>query len=129
MAAFTITITNSINLFGPAPSNKWNQYSWNSFKWGEGTNGLPKDVAKVVDNSLTLDSSVGKTAKKTVTNALTVTVDMHSETLRDSSGYLHVFPSNVTEGESRAIPSWSQGSAGSSSWSQAAASSTSWSAA
>lgn len=129
MAAFSIVIEEQIGLFGPAPTDNWGDYNWNEFLWAEGTKDFVATAFKVLGETVTPADSVEKAQILTIAETITPTSDMTLERLRDGEGYLYVFPSNVTDAESRAIPSWSQGSAGSVSWTQAAASSTTWSAA
>lgn len=127
MANFNITISNSLNFFGPAPSNKWNQYNWNSFLWGEGTTDLAVSAVKVITNDLAPTDAVAKSAHRVFAEELFATADMGSETLRDGEGYYYNFPDRTTEAEDRDFPDWSQQSASSTSWASQAAASTSWS--
>lgn len=131
MTAFFKTITNQIGLFGPAPTDNWGDYNWGAFLWAEGTKDFVSTVRKVIGESLTVTDSLQLSAQiiATIQNTLTPTSDMGSERLLDGAGYLYVFPSNVTDAENRAIPSWSQGTGGSTSWQSGAATSTTWSAA
>lgn len=129
MAVFTKTITNQVGLFGPAPTDNWGDYNWGAFLWAEGTKDFVAAVTKVIGNSLAPTDAFQKSQIRTITNEIAPTADMGSERLVDGEGYLYVFPSNVTDAEQRAIPTWAQGSTGSSTWTPAAASSTTWSAA
>jgi hypothetical protein len=129
VADFTVTIANSLNVFGPAPSNKWNAWAWNAFRWGEGTADLAVSVGKVIGNSLALsDSATPVTAFfVNVSATLTLASDMGSERLTDAAGYAYVFPSDTTEAENRDIPDWSTSTAATPTWSSATAGGTSWS--
>ncbi len=129
MAAFSITVTNRLNVFGAAPSDLWNSYAWNAFKWGDGTADLGTRVVKLVANNMAVssDSALVLYFIKLISNALMVTGDMGSEQLRDGEGYLYVFPDRTTEGESRATVTWTQGSAQTSSYSASAVVLTTWS--
>lgn len=129
MADFTITISNSVNTFGPAPSSKWNAWAWNAFRWGEGTHDLTVAFDKVIGNSLVpTDAFSAETAfVVSIANTLAPTADMGSEQLADAAGYTYIFPSNASDAENRDIPDWTSGTAGSPSWSSGTAGSTSWS--
>ncbi len=129
MADYSTTISNSLYVFGPAPSNKWNAYNWNAFRWGEGNTPLVKVDLKVLSESLTLTDSVSKVPSRVIENTLSPTTAMSLESLTDAEGYYRVFPGGVTDAVDRAIPSWSQGSAGSTTWASSSTTATTWSAA
>lgn len=130
MSAFSITVTNRLNVFGAAPSDTWGSYNWGAFVWGDGTADLSTRMVKLVANQMSLapDSAVlGLRLVKLLTVDLSVTGDMSSEQLRDGQGYLYVFPDRTTEGESRATVTWSTSSSQAVSWSSGTAASTTWS--
>ena len=130
MASFSVSLNNSLNLFGIAPTDNWNAYNWNAFIWGEGTQGLETIVTKVLDSgSATFDSSLSLSlqAVATLDNDLTFTGDMYSESVSDGSGYNVVFAGNTTNGENRPGTTYTAGSAGSTTWTSATVGSTSWS--
>lgn len=130
MADLSQTITNSLVVFGPAPSDKWNaSYAvWNAFKWGEGTIDLTVSALKVLSETLSLADSLSKVMDFNVTtaNQLATTSDMILEQLGNGD-YSRLFPGGVTNGESRIETSWGAGSSTTPSWSSGTASSTSWS--
>jgi hypothetical protein len=127
VADFNITVSNSLNIFGPAPSNKWNVHNWNAFLWGEGTTDLIASVGKFISNSLASDSAVEKLPVRVITNSLTLTGDMSSQGLKDSAGYSYVFPDRTTDGEERDFPTWTEGAGQSTTWTTASATTSSWS--
>jgi hypothetical protein len=127
MVALNITITNRLNVFGPAPSNKWADYLWNSFNWGEGTADLQAFVLKTLSNSIAPDSSASLGLVHPISNSLAPTTAMGSERLKDGSGYDYVFPDDTTEGEDRDFPTWTEPGAAASTWTPATDPSTSWS--
>lgn len=129
MADFTITISNSVNTFGPAPSNKWEAFEWNAFAWGEGTADLATDTHKVFGETIALADSITAEAAFviSISNALAPTADMGAEYLADAAGYNYVFPDRVTDAEDRALPTWAASSAPASGWTAAVATSTVWS--
>lgn len=128
MAAYSIAISNSLRVWGPAESDKWNDYAWNAFIWGEGTAGTVQTASKVLSETTTFTDSLSLVAGfyLSVTNTLSPTSDMGSERLY-SGDYQRVFPGNTTEGESRVSSSWASGTAGSSTWTSGTVSSTTWS--
>jgi len=130
MADFSVTINNSINSWGPAPSNKWGAWNWNAFKWGEGTHDLTTETVKVSSETLSLSQSLSLAADFVISlaNSVASAEDLGSEVLRSGS-YSYVFPSNVTDGESRSFATWTSGSVASVTWTSGTATSTSWSSA
>jgi hypothetical protein len=148
VTAHQITVTNSLRVFGNGPSSLWNAYNWNAFKWGEGTAKIPMVFRHLVTvdpislasargfnfvhlvsvDPLAMDSGRGFNFSKQVSNSLGVDSDSTDQELTDPAGYHRVFPSDVTNGDDRAVPTWAQGSAGGTTWTQQVASSTTWSA-
>ncbi len=128
MADFTITIRNSMNMFGGSPSSLWGSWNWAAFKWGEGTADLPVEITHLISEALVLDSAIGGfEVNHVISEALGLSSDMVSEFLSDGSGYFYVFPSDVTNNDIRAIASYTSGSSPGSNWTSAAAGSTIWS--
>lgn len=127
MATFTVTISNSLNVFGPAPSDKWEAFNWGSFLWGEGTADLQTIVFKLLTNSLTPDTAVGKEVRRIIQNALTVDADMGFEQLLTANGYAYVFPNHTTNAEERDFPDWTSATAGAPTWASQSVATTSWS--
>jgi hypothetical protein len=128
VAALSKTVTNRLNVFGPAPSNKWNAYNWNAFIWGEGTATLQKSIFKVLAETITPTDEFTRAQIRTIDNSLSPVSGMNLENLRDSAGYLHVFPGGVTDATERASPSWVDGTGASTSWTSSSTTATSWSA-
>lgn len=127
MADFNITISNRLNCFGAAPTDKWGAHNWNAFLWGEGTADLVVLVNKIIiSESLTLTDAWTKSLSHLISETLTPLADMGSEGLRQGD-WSYVFVSNTTEGEQRDFPTWSSGTAGSTTWTSQAAGSTTWS--
>ena len=146
MTAYSITVSNRLNLLQAA--SLWNVYNWNAFNWGYGTANLQHDVQHLISESLVSTSSAAnhawianvsinetlvvsdefpKEVIKGISETLTPTSDMSSETLQDSNGYYYVFASNAQNAEDRDIPSYASGSNPSASYTSAAVSATSWS--
>ena len=152
MPTFTKTITNSVNLFGLNPSNKWGEaipiytMTWGVTKWGEGTypnifsvikyasssvspdTTLVRSVSKLIEDSIAPDTAIVKQVTKPSIDfgSVAVTSDPSSEQL--SVGiWKVVFASDTTEAEDRDFPTWDQSAAVSASFTCAAAGSTIWS--
>ena len=127
MADHTITISNSLNLFGGSPSSLWNAYNWGSFKWGEGTVSVVWDLDHLISNTLTFSTVVIKDSEKVISNTLTVVSEMTYESVQDANGYYYVYVPNVTNAESRTTATYTSGSVSAASWTSQAASATVWS--
>ena len=134
MATFSITIGNSLRVFGIAPSTKWGQSSttmiWGSSKWGEGSIKVQTDFTKVITESFSIDSQIyQKQVQKSLSyGSLVVSHDMVSETLFDRSGqWLNVFTSDVTNAEQRAQNTWSSVQASDATFVTSSITQTSWS--
>lgn len=128
MANFNITISNSLNTFGLAESDKWGSYNWNAFLWGEGTMDLQTILNLIVNTSdILVDTSIATILQinSIIDNALSLGADMSRETLTDGSGYAYVFGSD-TNIENKTSTSYSTVSPVTTTWTPRAASSTSW---
>lgn len=134
MADHTITITNAVQAFGPAPASKWGTntpytMTWGTTKWGEGTEDLQVAVEKSLSESVTpsdaLDLSVGY--NRTKENSLAFSSEMTFESLTDGSGYLYVFVSNTTDAEGRDSNTWTAASRATTTYSTVTVTSTTWS--
>lgn len=132
MADFTKTITNSINVFGPAPSSKWGNYNWgaapgaNVLIWGEGSADLSNSVGKALSNSFTISDSLNKNPNRVIANSVIPSFETEYESLADSNGYNYVFVRPTINAELRNISTYATVST-STSWSCAAVSLSSWS--
>lgn len=134
MANFTITITNQVRTFGPAPSSKWGTntpyaMTWGTTKWGEGTEDLQVAYGKLLGESVTpsdaLNLSVG--FQRDFSNSLTFTGDLSFESLSDGSGWAYVFISNTTDGEARASNTYTAASRATTTYTSLTVSATTWS--
>tara|TARA_R110000868_G_scaffold9394_1_gene46905 strand:- start:9866 stop:10303 length:438 start_codon:yes stop_codon:yes gene_type:complete len=145
MANFSITVTNTLDFFGPANTDLWNAFTWGAANWGENAD-FGTVVTKVVDSTVSPDSDqvkyvlhgidLGSTAidsniisyfSITITNDLTLVIDMYSETIKDGAGYNYLYPSDVTNAEDRDIPTWTSSGNNSTTWTPASNNSTTWS--
>ena len=104
---FTKTITNSITLFGPAPSY-WGNMQWGE-KWGEGSEDLPCEIGK---NSFLESVSISSTITPesrfnfTVSNSVVLSGDMYSEYMLDGGGYYYVFVKPNENAEQRTLATY-----------------------
>jgi hypothetical protein len=144
MADLSITISNSLNVFGLGPPSLWGE-DWNEFNWGYGSATIPHDATHVYSTDLTPDTSMAFEVSHLVEETLTPTDDyskeasisynndlvpefeMTDERLGDGSGYTYVFPSDATNLEDRDVPSYTSQAAGSQTYTSAAVGSTTWS--
>lgn len=128
MADYTITITESLNMFGGGPTSLWNSYNWGSFNWGEGTADVITSTNHLVSETVTFtDSIVSKVIGKLVSETLTPTDAIAAEYLQDGSGYNYLFPSNTTNHVDQSIPSYTVGSTPDNSWSEDSDPNSTWS--
>lgn len=134
MAAYTQTITNSINCFGSSPPTVWGNstvrvMTWGSSKWGEGTHSSILSVEKLVEDSIDSDDLVSLTTEfeRLRTNEITCLSETTSEGLGSGNGYLYVFVKPTTEAEDRNQSSYSSLTAGSQTYTSMPAASTVWS--
>src|SRR3990167_1891097 len=128
MADLTQTLSENVNVFGVAPSNKWNEYNWGSFLWGEGTNKVKTETdADISDSTTGISDAIRGNPDARISDEISPTSDLSSETLKDSEGYFYVFQSNTTEGEDRDIASYTSQAAGSTTYTSQAAASVIWS--
>lgn len=149
MTAFSVTMSASVVMFGGAPTDKWGDYNWNAFKWGEGTATIPKNVRMLVNTTnLSVASTaavnfrfVFQVAGGTVTPADSVNFRYYrvvAETLQtsgsvqhlyvqDPNGFFRVFPEQVTDLTLRSTPAWTGASSSAVSWTTGAAGTTTWS--
>lgn len=121
-----MTVTNSVNLFGIAPSNKWNDYNWDEFLWGEGTADLITETTKVIGGTITGDTAIIKETEHVFGSTISIGGDIGHRYVLDGS-YYRVYPSDTTDIEGEDTASWSSSTATAPTWSSAAAASTTWS--
>lgn len=143
MPNLTITITNTLNIFGPSPSNKWNEFKWtsNSVGPGNGTWGM-KSAGSY--GTMALFFSIGRYVTWTKTNVITpgdgffkqsnklvVATALATSTLDlnllTANGFYYVFPDRTVDAAETNESTYTSLSAGTITWTSAAAGSTSWS--
>lgn len=128
MADLSISISNSLNCFGGAPTNKWNAFEWGDFLWGEGTADMLQMVVKVLPGDAL--SLTGAVTAKSLTHRLAETLqpsgDMTSELLSDGAGYTYLSPDRAADGEARDPVDWTEAQDQQAGWTEGAEPSTDW---
>lgn len=110
MATFSITISNSLRLFGGGPPTRWGSthpaMTWGISKWGEG-NPIIRAVRKVaLTETLSLNDSYGRIVGKVVISELLVLNTLVAASLRDSAGWSQVFANHTTDVVQRDIATY-----------------------
>ncbi len=127
MADFSISISNSLGVLGPAPTNKWGTPNWGSFLWGARAE-FEQDVGKfLLDNATTITESCFRDLAHLITNSFSLSADMTEEQLQTSNGYYKVFRRPSDDAEDRTLASWTDVTEPSDSFSEVASVSTTWS--
>ena len=126
MADLTISIGDTLNVLGPAATNKWNEFNWGESVWGASVD--PQfDLFKYISDSYSASDAVYKQVHKSLSDTLDVpTDDTNTITVEDGSGYFYNFVDNVTDADDRSEETWANVSGNSASWSEVTDSSTSW---
>ena len=128
MAAHTITITESINVWGLEPSNRWGTVKWGQ-KWG----GYNAEVVHTIfqrfeiGEIIGVTDSISLTFKKSFVETLDIGVNFVEIHQKDAAGYSYIFPLPTDDSEDRANSQWADGADPDSSWSTSSDPSTTWS--
>lgn len=132
MADLSITVQNTINSFGPAPSSKWGtgtpyNFTWGTSLWGEGSQDLITQLIKVIGNSISsTDTYVLAPRHVFSMGSISSTMEMTVEYLT-SNGWNYVFTGNVTDADERNLSTWSDVNSTDATWTATTDPSTSWS--
>jgi len=118
LADLSQNISNSLNLFGGAPTTKWNAFTWGVDDWGDGVNSTLLRIVKLISNSQASDTAITKSGNffRTIENTQAVASDPDALYLQDGQGYFYTAPNNVTDLEERYAPDWTAGNDPSDSW-------------
>lgn len=133
MANFTKTITNSINCFGNASTQKWGSSGlypmvWGSSFWGENRVLTQFSFGITVTNTVALDSLIySKDFKKALANTFDFVFSPSDEELSESKGYYKVFPRPDTNAENRSLPTYTEINATSPTYTKVTATTAVWS--
>lgn len=126
MANFTITISNTLDIFGESPSSMWGAMTWGVDKWGDSSKNLVRSIEKLVTNSFSTDSALTeKNPVKLISNSLSPTSETTSEGLTIGN-YSYVFIKPTTQAEDRQSTTWT-GTSTTTSWTSGTNASTTWS--
>jgi hypothetical protein len=127
VADLSITISNSLNVSGPSPTSKWGTMVWGVGHWAEDKDSY-FTVGKNLAESIAMAVAVTPVMefRRTISEGITVSSTINFGTLTDGSGYSYVFPNNVTDLDSRFIPTWTEGAEPSTSFSESSEPSTTW---
>lgn len=126
MADHAITVSNTMNVFGPGPSTKWNGFNWAESNWGYG-DPVIKEVGKLVENQTSISDALYKLADKSISEVLTLTWGVDPIEHLDGAGYFYEEPDRQIEMEDRISTGYSQPNSTSASWSEGTPPSTDWS--
>ena len=96
MTDFTISISNSIQLFGAADTENWGTLVWGTDNWASDDD-LEFSVEKPIDNSATIADGVSSNfTKDTIANSVSLSGGPTSLMLSDAAGYNLIYPSNTS---------------------------------
>lgn len=129
MADLAITISNTVLVFGPTPTTKWDVAIWDNWLWDIGIDDLVCDIYKLISNAVSISSSQAKDATRTVTNEVSVSSDLTDGYLQDSAtGYYYVFISDTISHRDRDEPTvYTSVNDQDATWSTTSTTSTTWS--
>lgn len=130
MADFTITVTNSLRVFGLEQATQWGTARWGTSYWGYGSETTAVDVVKNWAESVTIDGAtldIGKTLELLISNTLTMSWDAVDERVTDPAGYERVYPGPTTDADERNTASFTAVTPASTSWAAATRPTTTWS--
>lgn len=128
MADHIKSITERVNVFGVAPSTKWNEFLWGVGKWGEGSSDVIKDFQKVLDPDLVLSADThSNEIDKLIQDSEFILMEMTDTKLTDSKGYSYVFPGGTTDAEDQTHTDWVEGVHSDPAWVSGTVRGTSWS--
>lgn len=145
-----MTMSSTIRTFGGAPTDKWADYNWNAFKWGEGTDTIGRTIVQEVATaalavtpaatanwrfvhllspaeSVSLADTFGFNFRIACSNTVTPTNALEHAYVQDPNDYFRVFPEGVTDLTLRSTPTWVEGASTAAAWSTATAGTTVWS--
>jgi hypothetical protein len=125
MADLTITISNAINLFGPADTSLYGTAVYGTDLYGTDSD-MEFAVDKLFSNTANVADALTFEADKLTANSVSVSPDIATITRQDAAGFIYVFPSNQLNGAN--IPSgvFSQIAIGSDAFTTLPANSTTW---
>ena len=115
MATQTVSISNSLYVFGPTPTiygstftSGYNVGKWGTDSWGEGSIDQSVGITKLIQNTQSLSDVYSKVFRRTFAETLSVVEDLTSERKGDGSGFFHEFTSPSDNAEDRAFTQWTE---------------------
>ena len=108
MADHTKTISNRINSFGGAPSNKCGAISWGTDNWGYGANAVAKDVECLRTNAFSITDIINKSFTITTFNQFAVSSDVPTIYVIDSAGFYKLFIPSTTNGSDQVFTEYTR---------------------
>lgn len=147
MVAYTQSISNRVGIVAGKPAQFWGStMTWGTSNWGTKddflqivvskilTNALALndpslrfDVAKDIQNSLTLTDAQQLQVSRIISESLSIEGDCTNQSLRDGNGYLYVFTRPTTNNETTVNTAYSSQSASVTSFTSQSNTSTAWS--
>jgi hypothetical protein len=135
MADFVVSISNSINCFGPAPSTKWgtgtNTMTWGSSKWGEGSADLISESEKIlsVQSIVIMGGVASLSPNKLISDTFELLSETTSQDLRTANGYYYFFVKPTLDPEQRNQSTYTVASVSATTYTTAPVTSITWSSA
>lgn len=115
MADYSQSISNTVNVFGMAPSEKWGSMVWGVDDWGQDSD-LVTATIKVLTGSFTATDSYSLGFGKNLSDSLSVDTYDLDIFLQDADGYYKVFIKPTTDGEELVITGWTACAKSSTTW-------------
>ena len=112
MADYSISISNSIDVFGAGPASLWGTVVGGTDNWGEGSTPMTQYIGKFLSNDITPSDDFTFGVMKNVSDDISLTDALIEETLKDGKGYNYIFTSNKTDAEDRWLGTWSDNDPG-----------------
>lgn len=107
MTDFAKTISNSVGVFGQAPTSKWDSFLWGE-KWAYGNLDVQEEIGKTFNLPVSIFStiSVGRAQRVSITNSISVLEVIGPEYLTDGQGYSFRFAGSSSDLATRAETTW-----------------------
>jgi hypothetical protein len=126
MAALTQNLTNAVQVFGAADTEKWGTLVWGTDDWANDDD-MEFQVEKLISNSPSASVTLTFDATKIMTSTASVTNSLVTLTHQDEAGYVIVYPSDSENVVSAVSGGFTIVSIGADSFTTQAITSTSWS--
>jgi hypothetical protein len=102
MSDYSMTVSNSFELFGGAQTTKWDEFNW-------GTLGVASDFTKIISEALVIIDDVENYVNFYLeyNNNLVMAFETSNETLYND-GWAYEFAAPSTNAENRALTVWTE---------------------